>query len=174
MCKKHPDIVFDKQIRKMITCLLTLWVHNRDIISKLYKKQQDPEFLFQSQLKYYFDPANGRMTIKQIDAVLEYQYEYLGNHDRLVITPLTDKCFLTLTSALSKMFGGNPLGPAGTGKSESVKDLAKSLAIGCYIFNCSEGLESLTAQFMGLCISGMYSCLDEFNRCRLDVLSVVA
>lgn len=93
-----------------------------------------------------------------------------------MITPLTDKCFLTLTSALSKMFGGNPLGPAGTGKSESVKDLAKSFGIGCYIFNCSEGLneQSISKFFAGLCICGMYSCLDEFNRCRLDVLSVVA
>lgn len=40
----------------MITTLLTLWVHNRDIISKLMRKDVDPDFLFASQLKYYFDP----------------------------------------------------------------------------------------------------------------------
>ncbi|CAL6027380.1 Dynein_heavy chain [Hexamita inflata] len=174
--KKYPTIQYNKNIRKMLTTILTLWVHNRDIISKLIKKEGDPDFLFASQLKYYFEETNKRMYIKQVDAQLDYQYEYLGNHDRLVITPLTDKCFLTLTSALAKTFGGNPLGPAGTGKSESVKDLSKSLAIGCYIFNCSEGLneQSLSRFFAGLCICGMYSCLDEFNRCRLDVLSVVA
>ncbi|KAH0571585.1 Dynein heavy chain [Spironucleus salmonicida] len=174
--KQYPDIIYNKGIRTLLTTLLTLWVHNRDIVSQLKQPGVDHNFLFASQLKYYFKENTGDLTVKQVDASLEYQFEYLGNHQRLAITPLTDRCFLTLTSALAKTFGGSPMGPAGTGKSESVKDLAKSLAIGCYIFNCSEGLneQSISKFFCGLCICGMYSCLDEFNRCRLDVLSVVA
>ncbi|XP_051851510.1 dynein axonemal heavy chain 9 [Antechinus flavipes] len=164
--------------RQKIMTICTIDVHARDVVAKMIsqKIESTQAFLWLSQLRHRWDDEKKHCFANICDAEFLYSYEYLGNTPRLVITPLTDRCYITLTQSLHLTMSGAPAGPAGTGKTETTKDLGRALGIMVYVFNCSEQMDykSCGNIYKGLSQTGAWGCFDEFNRISVEVLSVVA
>ncbi|RVE68725.1 hypothetical protein OJAV_G00094270 [Oryzias javanicus] len=164
--------------RQKIMTICTIDVHARDVVDKMIsqKIENSQAFSWVSQLRHRWCLNENHCFANICDAQFLYSYEYLGNTPRLVITPLTDRCYITLTQSLHLSMGGAPAGPAGTGKTETTKDLGRALGIMVYVFNCSEQMDykSCANIYKGLAQTGAWGCFDEFNRISVEVLSVVA
>ncbi len=118
LIKKVRDPNLTKELRNKIITIITIDVHSRDVVEKLQRKNINDKESFQwySQLRFYYSKecqdvlqnqkaryswekseTAPKAMIRIIDWAKFYSYEYVGNTGRLVITPLTDRCYITLT-----------------------------------------------------------------------------
>ncbi|KAL9646809.1 hypothetical protein ABK040_013671 [Willaertia magna] len=166
----------DEVLSHKVKSLILDIIHNIEVVENLMKTDSltIDHWIWQKQIRFYLE--NGKCVIRMCNAQFNYTYEYQGNAPKLVHTPLTDKCYLTLTQGMHLGYGGNPYGPAGTGKTETVKALGQALGRQVLVFNCDEGIDfnSMGRIFIGLVKCGAWGCFDEFNRLRPDQLSAIS
>ena len=130
------------------------YVHRRSVTRGLVAKRisSNKSFEWLSQMRFYFDPRQAdvlkQLSIHMADTQFHYGFEYLGVQERLVTTPVTDRCYLTMTQALASNLGGSPFGPAGTGKTETVKALGNQLGRFVRPFYLYLLYSSLTSTFL--------------------------
>ena len=166
-----------KVLQLKLKALVLDLIHYIDVVKILDENRVKSvdHWLWQKQLRFY-QGSGDQTKIRMVDAEFAYTFEYQGNAPKLVHTPLTDKCFLTLTQGMKMGLGGCPYGPAGTGKTDSVKALGGLFGRQVLVFNCDEGIDikSMGRIFTGLVKSGAWGCFDEFNRLEEMTLSAVS
>ncbi|MEQ2202448.1 Cytoplasmic dynein 2 heavy chain 1, partial [Xenoophorus captivus] len=134
----HPNTESSILQLKLKALILDI-IHNISVVKQLNQAgvTSTDDWAWKKQLRFYMG-TDKSCHIHMVDAQFSYTYEYQGNAAKLVHTPLTDKCYLTLTQAMKMGLGGNPYGPAGTGKTESVKALGGLFGRQVLVFNCDE------------------------------------
>ncbi|CAJ1327577.1 unnamed protein product [Effrenium voratum] len=166
---------------KLKSLILDL-IHNIAVLEDLLvqKVQKLSDWSWFRQLRYYLKQGASMQqkpcSVRMLECEQFYSFEYQGNAPKLVHTPLTDKCYLTLMHGLHLGYGGNPYGPAGTGKTESVKALGGCLGRQVLVFNCDEGIDfqAMGRIFVGLVRCGAWGCFDEFNRLLEEQMSAIS
>lgn len=85
--------------------LLMLCIQAQNILNRLIEKKAESleDFDWMGQMRYYLN--ENRIEVKMLLTKLNYGFEYIGNKSRMVITPLTNRCYRNIFVALNQNFG---------------------------------------------------------------------
>eukprot|EP00392_Amoebophrya_sp_AT5.2_P002499 g2504.t1 len=180
---KFADVLQQAKLKALILDV----IHQRTVVDEVGGCHQLTDWAWYRQLRYYSSgqsstsgggssSSSSKTEARMLEARQNYTFEYQGNAPKLVHTPLTDKCYLTMMHGMHLGYGGNPYGPAGTGKTESVKALGAQLGRQVLVFNCDEGIDyqAMARIFIGLVRCGAWGCFDEFNRLLEEQMSAIS
>jgi len=144
MILRHLVDITTQDLKKMhrtrVETLITIHIHQVDIWNEIVKKRLKSvnEFDWLKQTRFYWKVDKDDCIVSVTNCDLQYCYEYLGVAERLVITPLTDRIYISCAQAMKMFFGGAPAGPAGTGKTETTKDMGRTCGRYFITINCSD------------------------------------
>lgn len=170
---RSPDITHLNRLTLKTLCIQD--IHARDVTGKLItnKNRNIDDFEWIAQLRCYWIEKEVEMRI--FTANIPYGYEYLGNFQRIILTPLAERCYRTILLAYQQRLNAAVDGPTATGKSQTIKDLAIALAVQLKIFDCTPDLDyhTISRFLFGSATSGAWLCLEDFDRIALKTISVI-
>ena len=193
-------------IRDNITSVLLLQIYHRDVLADLCKKTSVgvKSFHWKIKLRYYWndeasdsfeavlndnveaaytdkknkhaDDSDSPCRLKMLSGSQRYAYEYLGELSYVIVTPLTERCYVSILQGLTYYQIPTAIGPTGSGKTETIKSLASALGHNLKVINCSADMSAkdLKWAFSGMTSGGFWGLLDNFDRIKPTAMSVVA
>jgi len=162
--------------RNLLMSLIIVMLTHKEIITLLLEKNivKQTDFEWVAQLRYYCNDKIVEVSV--FDTTIKYGYEYNYYQQIIVNTPLTDRCFRTILQAYRYHLYSSVIGPTGTGKTETIKNLTRAIAKPSYVINCSNNTsyDCVIRTLKGMISCGAWICFENFNRLKLELLSAVA
>ncbi|KAI6653765.1 Dynein heavy chain 6, axonemal-like [Oopsacas minuta] len=166
--------------RLLSMSIITILTYFRDVLCSLLELsifQGSSDYNWCKVLRYYIDDPStvSSVWVEQFLGRFRYCNEYLGCSPRLVMTPLTERAFRHMSTAMHLNMGTAFFGKTGTGKTETVRDFSKAIGNMCFSYSCTAdvGYRMLSQYLSGMCSSGTLCCFDDFHKLSTSVLNVV-
>lgn len=168
--------------RRKVENLIIEGIHMCDVVHNL-RNAADwhiAECIWDKTQKFNYDSAEEdplkKIGIELAGHSFHHGLEYIGVPERIIYTPLMENCCVSMIHALSQHLGGSPFGPAGTGKTETIKALGQNFGRMVIVLNCDDSFDfqSMGRLLFGIAQIGAWSCFDEFNRLEENILSAVS
>nr|CAB3238692.1 dynein heavy chain 8, axonemal-like [Phallusia mammillata] len=141
------------------------------------KIRETTDFEWKRSVRFYSSPSGGvpQHNLHILDASYKYGMEFLGVTSNFVMTPATEKAFVSMSIGLQEAKGSAIIGGTCTGKTETIQGLAALLGKYLCLIHCSESTEisSLARVLQGLATDGSWGCFDDVHLLSNNGLSVV-
>ena len=142
-------------IRARICDLVTYDMYSMEVVDRLRDQRviSKRDFNWTAILRHY--SVNSKVQVKMGLSSFEYNFSYTGQPSSLIMTPLTHRAQLAITQALSSYTGSMLVGPSGSGKVSTTRDVANVLGKDFYAINCGAAMNwsQLAYLFKGVAIA---------------------
>ncbi|EKX37595.1 hypothetical protein GUITHDRAFT_89621 [Guillardia theta CCMP2712] len=163
-------------LRVKVQNLLLLQLYLKTCFEEMFnlKVSSPDDFLFLRHVNVFFMSSDEALDVSIAGIRLRYGNEYLGLNNRVVVTPTTDRCFVSFCLCLSSLSCNHFVGAAGSGKKTTIREFARFCGRFFVFFNCSElvDISYMERCFKGVLKSGSYGCLLHIDKTLASVLSV--
>eukprot|EP01034_Spumella_vulgaris_P021646 gene21646-27686_t len=165
------------QIKTMANMLVLLAAH-RDLLQLLLAdpdgEASETTFALDASLKKHYHIPSATLTVKQGPFTSEYGMKYNGFGERLVITPLTDKCFMALSTAMAECAVSVLQGPVGVGKRSTMAALTYELGLEAVALDCRQirGPDNLYEVLRAVLGMGLWLNVNHFDQLTAGMTSV--
>ncbi|CAL1527205.1 unnamed protein product [Lymnaea stagnalis] len=169
--------------RVRLEAMITQSTYLKDILENMChrKLRETTDFEWRRSVRCYLQPDPASADVKPVpriwilDSHYEYGKEFYGTEPGVSPTPVTEKCFLTMSLALKQMMGALLVGPVGVGKTETVKGLANILGnfLGLFQVSKEQDPASIGKIAQGLAMDGCWGCLKDAQSLNQQALSVL-
>ncbi|XP_022081686.1 dynein gamma chain, flagellar outer arm-like [Acanthaster planci] len=165
--------------RLRLESLIAQSLYLRDTLEHMSnrKLREIGDFEWRRCVRFYHHLTAGRVDpqIYMLDERFTYGSEFYGGQASLVLTPITERCFLTMAQAMRQFKNCAVTGGTGVGKTETAKGFAFMLGQYLAVFGCSGQSDpaGLGKILQGLAMDGCWGCFDEFQLLQTGAIAMV-